>query len=77
MAEKSNFNYSKLRGRIMEICRTQAVFAEAMGLSERSVSAKLNNNRWWTQTDMSIACEVLKLKETDIPHYFFVEVEDE
>ena len=73
MAEKSNFNYSKLRGRIREVLRTEKAFAAAMGLSERSVSDKLNNNRWWTQDEMAKACEVLKLEETDIPHYFFVE----
>ena len=77
MVRKSNFNYSKLRGRIMEVCRTEKTFAAAVGLSPRTVSAKLNNNRWWKQTEMSRACEVLKFSELEIPNYFFVETEED
>ena len=36
------YDYAKLNGRIIEKCGTQAVFAERMGLSERTVSLKLN-----------------------------------
>ena len=32
-----SYDYSKLSGRIVEKCVTQACFAEAMGLSERSI----------------------------------------
>ena len=39
------YNYSKLLGRIVECCGTQAAFAEKIGLSERSVSLKLNGKR--------------------------------
>ena len=37
------YDYSKLNGRIVEKCGTQANFAEMMGLSERTISLKLNN----------------------------------
>ena len=36
------FNYAKLLGKIVEIFGTQRKFAEAMGLSERTISLKLN-----------------------------------
>jgi hypothetical protein len=39
------FDYSKLNGRIVEIFGTQLNFSVAMGLSERSISLKLNNGR--------------------------------
>ena len=41
------YNYSKLLGRIVECCGTQANFAEKIGLSERTVSLKLNGKRAW------------------------------
>ena len=43
------YNYKKLLGRIVEVCGTQASFADRMGLSERSVSLKLNGQRPWKQ----------------------------
>lgn len=45
---KTNYDYSKLNGRIVEICGTQANYAKAINLSERSVSLKLNNLRAFT-----------------------------
>lgn len=65
------FNYAKLLGRIVEICGTQANFAEAMGLSERTISLKLNNKIGWKQGEMEQACNVLHLPYSEIPAYFF------
>lgn len=66
-----SFDYSKLLGRIVEVCGTQAKFAEEMGLSERSISLKLNNKRGWKQEEMKLACGVLALSDSEIPQYFF------
>lgn len=65
------YDYSKLNGRIVEICGTQAAFAERMNLSERSVSLKLNNKVPWKQPEMQKAARVLDFPETDIQTYFF------
>ena len=65
------FNYSKLLGRIVEICGTQANFAEAMSLSERTISLKLNNKINWKQSEIEQACSVLQIPYCDIPAYFF------
>lgn len=65
------YNYSKLNGRIVEICGTQAIFAEKMGLSERTVSLKLNNKVPWKQTEITKACRVLDIREEEIQAYFF------
>lgn len=65
------YNYKKLLGRIVEVCGTQASFADRMGLSERSVSLKLNGQRPWKQLEISKACQVLDIANTDIPVYFF------
>lgn len=34
------FDYSKLDGKITEICKTRGNFAAAMGISEHTISAK-------------------------------------
>lgn len=65
------YDYKKLNGRIIEVCGTQAVFAEKMGLSERTISLKLNNKISWKQTEIQKAIEILGLSDKDIQIYFF------
>lgn len=65
------YNYSKLNGKIIEVCGTQAVFSEKMGLSERTISLKLNNKVSWKQAEIQKAIEVLGLSDCDIQEYFF------
>lgn len=67
----AKFNYSKLLGRIKECFGKQCVFAAAMGLSERSMSLKLNNFRAWTQQEIFRACKILMIPSSEIPSYFF------
>lgn len=65
------YNYSKLLGRITECCGTQAAFAKKIGLSERSVSLKLNGKRAWKQNEIGQACEILSIPVNQIDKYFF------
>lgn len=65
------YDYSKLNGRIVEVCGTQAVFAERMGLSERTISLKVNNKIAWKQPEMQKAAEILHFPESEIQAYFF------
>ncbi len=70
------FNYSKLRGRIVEKCGTQQEFAKTMGMSERTVSLKMQGKIPWKQTDIMKALDVLDLDASDVQDYFFaVEVQ--
>lgn len=64
-------NYRKLQGKIVEICGSQRIFAQKIGLSERSVSLKLNNVIPFKQTEIEKAIEVLNIDTKDIPSYFF------
>lgn len=64
-------DYSKLLGRITEKFGTQAEFANAMGISERSISLKLNNKVSWKDNEISKAVEILEVNPKDIPAYFF------
>lgn len=67
------FDYSKLKGKIVEKFRTQQAFAKAMELSERSLSLKLNGERAWKQTEICRAIFLLGLGKEDINEYFFTE----
>ena len=49
------YDYSKLNGRIVEKCGTRANFAEMMGLSERTISLKLNNKISFKQPEIQKA----------------------
>lgn len=65
------YDYSKLNGKIVEVCRTQAVFASKMGLSERSISLKLNNKIPFNQLEIERAMDILKIDIKEIQNYFF------
>ena len=66
---------SKLRGKIREVYKTQANFAEAMTkagvpISECSVSKKLNRHSEWSADEIRMACQLLSIDPEDIPIYF-------
>lgn len=65
------YDYSKLLGRIIEKYGSQANFSGAMGLSERSLSLKLNSRVGFKQDEIAKACSLLGLTAIDIPEYFF------
>lgn len=70
-------NYRKLKGRIVEKCGTQTVFARKLGRSERTVSHKLSGLVPWTQPEIVKTAEILELPAEDIQAYFFtVEVQE-
>ncbi|MGN0272389.1 MAG: DUF739 family protein [Lachnospiraceae bacterium] len=65
------FDYSRLRGRIIEKYGSQTEFAKAMHWSERTLSKKINGKIPWKQTDICTAIKLLSLTENDIQEYFF------
>ena len=66
-----SFDYSKLRGKIREVYKTQEAFANAMGCSTATISGKLNCNVDFSQEEIAKAVDVLNLELDDIPAYFF------
>ena len=66
-----SFKYAKLSGRIKEKFKTQERFAEAMNMSPRSISLKLNNKREWKQNEIDKACELLEIQTSEIGEIFF------
>lgn len=65
------FDYSKLRGRIVEKFDTQGAFAKAIGLSQRSLSLKLQGKLFFRQDEIERAINLLCIKKEDIDKYFF------
>ncbi len=61
----------KLKGKIKEICGTQDRFGSLMGMSHTTVTAKLNGNSDFTQSEIIKAAEILKINDNDIVSYFF------
>lgn len=65
------FNYSKLKGRIIEKYGNQTAFAKAFGTSQNSLSRKMNNRMRFTSDDVIRAAELLDIPESQIGEYFF------
>lgn len=63
--------YADLRGLIRSKYKTQARFAEAIGISACSLSNKLNGKAEWTAEEIRKSCEVLGISAEEIPTYFF------
>lgn len=68
---KLSYDFSKLLGKIVEKYGKQEAFAPALGISSRSLSLKVNNERYFKPNEISKAVELLELKPSDIPSYFF------
>ncbi|HDG5562295.1 TPA: DUF739 family protein [Staphylococcus aureus] len=65
------FDYSALIGRIIEKYGNRYAFAYAIGLSERSLSLKLNDKIGWRDSEIAKACELLSIAREEIQVYFF------
>lgn len=65
------YDYSKLRGRIIEKFGTMQKFAVEMEWSERTLSLKINNKRFWKQPEITKACKLLNIPDKDMIQYFF------
>lgn len=66
------FNHSKLLGRIRECGFTQERLAKAIHISKATLSAKLNNQFYFTAKEMYDICDVLNIPICEIGEYFFV-----
>ena len=65
------YDYSLLLDKIRRKCKSQAVFAAMMKLSERTVSMKLNNKKQWKQSEIEQACKILEIDRSDIHNFFY------
>lgn len=66
------YDYSKLRGRMIEICGSQAAFAEELGVSRTILSQKMNNKTGWSQDDIVKTLTILRVPFEQAGDYFLV-----
>lgn len=64
-------SYAKLRGKIVEKFRTQAAFAEALGMNTATLNGRLNNRTQWTADEITKACNLLGIPLSEVHIYFF------
>ena len=67
------FDFSKLRGRIVEKYGTCEKFAAAMGKSKTWISTRLNNAIPWSTDEIQEVCgpQLLDIPADEIHVYFF------
>ncbi|HAM62105.1 MAG TPA: DUF739 domain-containing protein [Erysipelotrichaceae bacterium] len=65
------YDFSKLKGRIVEKCGTQEDFAVKMGKSRASISSKLNNKATFSSDEIEKAKNILEITNDEIGMYFF------
>lgn len=75
--ERTNYNYSKLRGRIKEICGTEGRFAKEIGRTQNYLTKIFQNKSYLSQKDIETGSRVLKIDDSEIPTYFFNKTEQE
>lgn len=66
-----NFDSAKLRGRIRTYFSTQAAFAQAMEMSDCTMSLKLNGRTEWTAGEIRRAGQLLDIPADKLHLYFF------
>ena len=64
------YDGSKLRGKIVEVFKTQANFAKAMNVSEHTISLKLSGRIAWRGDEMTRAAKFLSVAPDEIASYF-------
>lgn len=65
------FNHSKLLGRIKECGYTQKSLADAIKMSNGTLSQKINNGSCFNAKEMDKIAEVLDISPCEIGEYFF------
>ena len=67
----TQYEYRKLIGRIIEKFGTRKRFAEEVGISENSMSLKLNGKTGFSREDMLLWGELLDIDVSEFGDYFF------
>ena len=65
--------YPRLRGKIVEVYRTQTVFAHEMGMNPSTLNGKLNGKSQWMASEIAKACRLLGVPLSEAHTYFFCE----
>lgn len=68
---KYGYDYSKLKGKMREKGETYLTLGSKVGISESTMSQKLNNHSQFTQEEMTSILAALDIPLGDIDEYFF------
>lgn len=68
------YDYSKLKGRIVEVYGTQGGFAKAMNITKGTLSNKLRNMNYFKQDEIAEAIQLLDI-DNPVPYFFTKQVE--
>ena len=63
--------FGRLREKIKLAFGTQKALAEAMGMNQATLNAKLNSKSDWTLPEIEKACTLLNIPVTKADEYFF------
>ena len=66
-----NYDYSKLRGRIVEKYGTVTAFSAALGSNVNTVLSKLNGTTGWKMQDIESSLSLLDISRDEIGLYYF------
>jgi transcriptional regulator with XRE-family HTH domain len=67
----TNFNHNKLKGRLVEYGYGRKDLAELLGVSQSTISQKLNSVRDFSTSEMLCIMEWLDIPKEEIVDYFF------
>ena len=65
--------YNKLKGRIVEKFGSQGKFAAALGMTENTVSRKMQDKVEFSKDDMVRWAELLEIDSSEFWDYFFAD----
>ena len=66
-----DFKYAKLRGRITEKYGTEGRFAEALNVSQVTLSRKFNGKSQFNAEEIKKWCSLLDIPMEEVGQYFF------
>ncbi|MCF0162104.1 MAG: DUF739 family protein [Fusobacterium necrophorum] len=66
------YNHNKLRGKIKEVIGSEVKFAKLLGISQATLSAKLNNKSDFTRAQILMITEKLNLSQEEFYDVFFL-----
>ena len=69
---RMEFNYSKLRGRIVEMYGTFNAFFEKLDISSVIASKKINGKSGFSQKEIVKWCNLLDIDLKDVGSFFYV-----
>ena len=61
----------ELKGRIVQKYGSQSRFAKHLGLTEQTITAKLNGRSQFSQDDILNWCNALDIEANEVGRYFF------